>query len=69
MPSGNCNVRRKLSELSNKLNLEQPQRLTTVQAADKSTVPGKVTLLACAIVQIAQGDYSLATQANYVPSI
>jgi len=40
-----------------------------VQATDKTTVPGKVTLLACAIVQIAQGDYSLATQANYVASI
>ena len=44
-------------------------RETTVQATDKTTVLGKATLLAGAIVQIAQGDYSLATQANYVASI
>ena len=44
-------------------------RETTVQATDKTTVLGKATLLAGAIQQIAQGDYSLATQANYVASI
>ncbi len=44
-------------------------RETTVQATDKTTVLGKATLLAGAIQQIAQGDYSLATQANYVVSI
>ena len=44
-------------------------RETTVQATDKTTVLGKATLLAGAIQQIAQGDYSLATQANYVASV
>lgn len=44
-------------------------RETTVQATDKTTVLGKATLLAGAIQQIAQGDYSVATQANYVASI
>lgn len=44
-------------------------RETTVQATDKTTVLGKATLLAGAIVQIAQGDYSLATQSNYVASV
>lgn len=44
-------------------------RETTVQATDKTTVLGKATLLAGAIQQIAQGDYSLATQANSVTSV
>jgi hypothetical protein len=44
-------------------------RETTVQATDKTTVLGKATLLAGAIQRIAQGDYSLATQANYVASV
>lgn len=44
-------------------------RDTTIQATDKTTVLGTSTLLAGAVVQIAQGDYSLATQAGYVASV
>lgn len=44
-------------------------RETTVQATDKTTVLGTSTLLAGAVVQIAQGDYSLATQSGYVASV
>lgn len=44
-------------------------RETTIQATDKTRVLGSATLLAGAIVQIAEGDYSLATQAGYVVSI
>ncbi|QTF10023.1 hypothetical protein HC231_20435 [Brenneria izadpanahii] len=44
-------------------------RETTIQATDKTTVLGTATLLAGAIVQIAEGDYSLATQAGYVASV
>ncbi|HFF8940508.1 hypothetical protein [Serratia marcescens] len=44
-------------------------RTTTVQANDKTTVLGTATLLAGAIVQIAEGDYSLATQSGYVASV
>ncbi|MFE8047609.1 hypothetical protein [Brenneria goodwinii] len=44
-------------------------RETTIQATDKTTVLGTATLLAGAIVQITEGDYSLATQAGYVASV
>ncbi|WP_308354453.1 hypothetical protein, partial [Serratia marcescens] len=44
-------------------------RTATVQANDKTTVLGTATLLAGAIVQIAEGDYSLATQSGYVASV
>ncbi|KGA39928.1 protein phage [Pectobacterium odoriferum] len=44
-------------------------RETTIQATDKTRVLGTATLLAGAIVQIAEGDYSLATQAGYVASV
>ncbi|MGL9721153.1 MAG: hypothetical protein ACR5LE_11825, partial [Symbiopectobacterium sp.] len=44
-------------------------RETTIQSTDKTTVLGTATLLAGAVVQIAQGDHSLATQACYVASV
>lgn len=44
-------------------------RETTIQATDKTTVLGTTTLLAGAIQQIAEGDYSLATQANSLTSV
>jgi len=44
-------------------------RETTIQATDKTRVLGSATLLAGAIVHIAEGDYSLATQAGYVVSV
>ncbi|UZX55836.1 hypothetical protein ND446_02605 [Yersinia ruckeri] len=44
-------------------------RETTVQATDKTTVLGTASLLAGAIQQIAEGDYSLATQANYLAKV
>ncbi len=44
-------------------------RATTVQATDKTTVLGTSTLLAGAVQHIAEGDYSIATQANHVASV
>ncbi|MCW6546082.1 hypothetical protein NE897_10350, partial [Yersinia ruckeri] len=44
-------------------------RETTVQATDKTTVLGTASLLAGAIQQISEGDYSLATQANYLAKV
>ncbi|WP_145539028.1 hypothetical protein [Yersinia kristensenii] len=44
-------------------------RETTVQATDKTTVLGTATLLAGAIQQISEGDYSLATQASYMAKV
>ncbi|CQI87937.1 replication gene A [Yersinia rohdei] len=44
-------------------------RETTIQATDKTTVLGTATLLAGAIQQISEGDYSLATQASYVAKV
>ncbi|CDL80348.1 hypothetical protein [Xenorhabdus cabanillasii] len=41
-------------------------RETTVQATDKTTVLGTSTLLAGAIQQVADGDYSLAASSNYL---
>ncbi|EKN4704497.1 hypothetical protein JE941_000547 [Yersinia ruckeri] len=44
-------------------------RETTVQATDKTTVLGTASLLAGAIQQISEGDYSLATQASYMAKV
>ncbi len=44
-------------------------RETTVQATDKTTVIGTSTLMAGAIIQIAEGDFSQATQANKVVAV
>ncbi|MDC9595763.1 hypothetical protein [Xenorhabdus anantnagensis] len=44
-------------------------RETTVQATDKTTVLGTSTLLAGAVQQIAEGDYSVATSSNFVASV
>lgn len=44
-------------------------RKTTVQATDKTTVIGTSTLMAGAIMQIAEGDFSQATQANKVIAV
>ncbi|MBC8946365.1 hypothetical protein [Xenorhabdus indica] len=44
-------------------------RDTTIQATDKITVLGTSTLLAGAIQQITEGDYSVATSANFVASV
>ncbi|HCT7327736.1 TPA: hypothetical protein OT776_002141 [Proteus mirabilis] len=44
-------------------------RETTVQATDKTTVIGTSTLMAGAIMQIAVGDFSQATQANRVIAV
>ncbi|WIF70631.1 hypothetical protein QN092_11560 [Proteus vulgaris] len=44
-------------------------RETTVQATDKTTVIGTSTLMAGAIMQIAEGDFSQATQANRVIAV
>ncbi|SFN70150.1 hypothetical protein [Xenorhabdus japonica] len=44
-------------------------RDTTVQATDKITVLGTSTLLAGAVQQIAEGDYSVATSSNFVASV
>lgn len=44
-------------------------RETLIKATDNATVLGTHTLQAGAIVQIAQGDYSLATQAGYMASV
>ncbi len=44
-------------------------RETTVQATDKTTVLGTATLMAGAVQHIAEGDYSVGTQANYVAHI
>ncbi len=44
-------------------------RETTIQANDTSTVLGTKKLLAGAIQQLSEGDYSLATSTNYVASI
>lgn len=44
-------------------------RETTIKATDKTTVLGKVTLLAGAIQQVATGDYTLATGGNYLASV
>lgn len=39
-------------------------RETTIQATDKTTVLGTVTLLAGAVVNVCEGDYSIGTSAN-----
>ena len=39
-------------------------RETTVQATDKTTVLGTVTLLAGAVVHVSEGDYSIGTSGN-----
>ncbi|WP_038900401.1 hypothetical protein [Dickeya dadantii] len=44
-------------------------RETLIKATDNATVLGTHTLQAGAIVQIAQGDYSLATQAGYTADV
>lgn len=44
-------------------------RETTVQATDTLTVLGTRKLLAGAIQQLSEGDYSIATSSNYVASI
>ncbi|MCC8414848.1 hypothetical protein J8V45_18720 [Photorhabdus laumondii] len=44
-------------------------RETTIQATDKTTVLGTSTLLAGAVRQIADGDYSMATSSNFVASV
>ncbi|WP_036771341.1 hypothetical protein [Photorhabdus australis] len=44
-------------------------RDTTIQATDKTTVLGTSTLLAGAIQQVADGDYSLAASDNYLASV
>ncbi|WP_336431958.1 hypothetical protein [Providencia sp. PROV019] len=44
-------------------------RNTTIQATDKTMVFGTATLLAGAIQQIADGDYSIASKGNLVASI
>ncbi|OTA17571.1 Rhs element Vgr protein [Xenorhabdus vietnamensis] len=44
-------------------------RDTTIQATDKITVLGTSTLLAGAVQQIAEGDYSVATSSNFVASV
>ncbi len=44
-------------------------RETTIQATDKTMVLGTTTLLAGAIQQIADGDYSIASKGNLVASI
>lgn len=44
-------------------------RETTVQANDTLTVLGTKKLLAGAIQQLSEGDYSIATSANYVASV
>ncbi|KGA60133.1 MAG: hypothetical protein ACTH3P_11240 [Proteus vulgaris] len=44
-------------------------RETTVQATDKTTVIGTSMLMAGAIMQIAEGDFSQATQANKVVAV
>ncbi|MDC9589169.1 hypothetical protein PSI23_07495 [Xenorhabdus sp. XENO-10] len=44
-------------------------RETTVQATDKITVLGTSALLAGAVQQIAEGDYSVATSSNFVASV
>lgn len=44
-------------------------RETTIKATDKTTVVGKVTLMAGAIQHVTLGDYALAIQGNRVASI
>ncbi|WP_099122364.1 hypothetical protein [Xenorhabdus sp. KK7.4] len=44
-------------------------RDTTIQATDKTLVLGTSTLLAGAVQQVAEGDYSLATSSNYLASV
>lgn len=44
-------------------------RNTTIQATDKTMVLGTATLLAGAIQQIADGDYSIASKGSFVASI
>ncbi|AXG44262.1 hypothetical protein GPY51_09205 [Photorhabdus laumondii subsp. laumondii] len=44
-------------------------RETTIQATDKTTVSGTSTLLAGAVRQIADGDYSMVTSSNFVVSV
>ncbi len=44
-------------------------RETTIQATDKTTVLGTSTLLAGAVQQIADGDYSIVTSSNFVASV
>ncbi len=44
-------------------------RDTTIQATDKTMVLGTATLLAGAIQQIADGDYSIASKGSFVASI
>lgn len=48
---------------------ELVSRETTVQASDTLTVLGTRKLLAGAIQQLSEGDYSIATSSNYVASI
>jgi hypothetical protein len=43
-------------------------RETTIQATDKTTVLGTVTLLAGAVVNVCEGDYSIGTSANLTVS-
>ncbi|WP_231479009.1 hypothetical protein [Serratia liquefaciens] len=49
--------------------LNPPSEITTVQAKDKTTVLGMLTLLAGAVKHIAEGDYSVATKGNLVASV
>ncbi|MEX0445963.1 hypothetical protein [Xenorhabdus sp. SGI246] len=44
-------------------------RDTTIQATDKTLVLGTSTLLAGAVQQVADGDYSLAASGNYLASV
>lgn len=44
-------------------------RETTVQATDKTTLIGTSTLMAGAIMQIAEGDFSQAMQANRIIAV
>ncbi|WP_047679912.1 MULTISPECIES: hypothetical protein [Xenorhabdus] len=44
-------------------------RDTTIQATDKTLVLGTSTLLAGAVQQVADGDYSLAASSNYLASV
>ena len=48
---------------------EPPSEITTVQAKDKTMVLVTLTLLAGAVQHIAEGDCSVATQADLVASV
>lgn len=62
-------VRRKIRITADYEKRELVTRDTTIQATDKTVVLGTATLLAGAVQQIADGDYSVAAKGSLIGSV